>query len=494
MATVSITGLVFAYAEATPILDHVTLHLERGATALVGSNGAGKTTLLRLLTGELRPQAGRIELSPRDARVVVCPQTVERDDALVEALASRDDREARRVCALLAAPRDELARWPTLSPGERKRLQLAAALLAEPDVLLLDEPQNHLDRDARAVLEAVIGEARCCVILVSHDRALLDACTSRTVRLERGRVRVFPGPFSEAAAHFRAEDEARAFERETLVAAAQKAKRALVDARRTHAAAERSLSRGQRMKGPRDSDARSVSAQMRAERAEGHLGRAVAGRKVEAERAEARAAAIEVEKSLGGSMMLGYTPSPRPWVLSWSGTLRVEDRVLAEGSYRLARDGRVWLSGPNGAGKSSLLRALSASRSDQVLHLPQTLGEADGRAYLARLRALPRDHRGRVLQCVAALGVDPARLLASEDPSPGEARKLALSFGLGLHAWALVLDEPENHLDLPSIERLEAALRAFPGALLLVTHDEQLAARCTTERWELGADRRTMAR
>jgi ATPase subunit of ABC transporter with duplicated ATPase domains len=91
-----------------------------------------------------------------------------------------------------------------------------------------------------------------------------------------------------------------------------------------------------------------------------------------------------------------------------------------------------------------------------------------------------------VLSLVAALGSEPARLLASADPSPGEARKLCLALGMGRHAWALVLDEPTNHLDLPTVERLEAALAAYRGALLLVTHDARLGERLTTTRWEVG--------
>ncbi|HLI80397.1 MAG TPA: hypothetical protein VKV03_10465, partial [Candidatus Binataceae bacterium] len=115
----------------------------------------------------------------------------------------------------------------------------------------------------------------------------------------------------------------------------------------------------------------------------------------------------------------------------------------------------------------------------------QELSAEDGATLADDIRALNETDRARVLTLVAALGVDPERVLVSQSPSPGEARKLKLAFGLGTQVWAMVLDEPTNHLDIPAIERLEEAFAKYPGALVMVTHDDALARRCTSIQWKL---------
>jgi len=162
-------------------------------------------------------------------------------------------------------------------------------------------------------------------------------------------------------------------------------------------------------------------------------------------------------------------------------TVGVTDRLIVEHvNLTLGRGDRVWLSGANGSGKTTLVRALLEQArvpGEKILYLPQDLSVEEEARTLTDLRTLSGVEKGRVLSLVAALGVEPDRLLATNQPSPGEARKLLIAEGLGRHVWVLVLDEPTNHLDLPGIERLEIALRAYPGSLILVTHDQRFAQR-----------------
>ena len=503
MPTLHLEGLAFAWSDATPLLEPTNLVLPAGLTGLVGENGAGKTTLLRLVAGELRPAAGRVRTDPPRAAITLCPQGVEHAGAAEAALAERQDGEARRLRDTLGLVAADLPHWERLSPGERKRWQLGASLAAEPAVLLLDEPTNHADAGVRAALVRALRTFRGVGLVVSHDRALLDEVTTRTLRLHRGEARLWPFPCGEARSAWAAEARAAWDARETAQAEARHAARRLADARRARATAD--AARSGRHRDRHDSDSRTLGAKTVVAWAEDRLGREVAKLRREVDRAREVVPDAPSPEELGRSVFVGWERPARPWLLGLDGgDLRAggepDGRIVIEGAaLRLGRDDRVRLAGPNGAGKTTILRALLARSTlppERVLHLPQELPPGAGAALLAEARALAPEPRGRVLAVVAALGGDPARLLAQaagSAPSPGEARKLALALGLARHAWALVLDEPTNHLDLPAIERLEAALAAYPGALLLVTHDDRLAAAVTRSVWRIASRRVNVA-
>ncbi len=482
-------ALSFAFdAASPPLLSNVTFDLPAGWTGLVGENGSGKTTLLRLLKGELRPTSGYLTLQPRDTRLAWCPQRVEFAEENVLSFAQAKDGIARKLYGQLGLTAVDLARWATLSEGERRRWQIGAALWQSPGVLLLDEPSNHLDAAALAMLQQVMLSFRGIGIVVSHQRSLLDTVTNSTLLLESGRARLLPQALSEAREIVAREQDAVAQRRQFLSQKLRSKLNTLQQQKQTLAKSTKQRSSGVRMKDRHDSDARTMAANSRTENAE--AAHASTFRRVERKsellRDELRA--IQVEDPAGRSLFVRSEPCPKQVLVHLSGPVAVSRGPIlaAHESLQLQRGERLWIAGPNGAGKSTLFRAIrSACRvpTEKVLVLPQELDTTETRADLALLAALPEKDRGAVLQMVHALGVEPERLLNSPQLSSGEGRKLRLALGMSRRVWLAMLDEPESHLDLPSIERLQAALKAFQGALVLITHDTALGESLTTRRF-----------
>ena len=486
---VTLSDLSYTYpGAATPVLNQVNGNFTAGFTGVLGANGAGKSTLLQIIAGTLAPDSGTVI---GNDFVVFCEQRTDHPPADLADFMSDDSGAAWEVRSRLDIPYDAEDRWETLSHGERKRTQIATALWRSPDVLLIDEPSNHIDGTTRQLLEEALARFTGIGILVSHDRGLLDALCHECLWIDRGKTQRFPGGYSTANAlrqqafetgnqqYEKTKSEFRKLEAETH--------------RRREKAARADSDRSKKKIDPKDKDAKTKVDLARLtgkDAVAGKLLNQMAGR---VEQAQEKLDQASFNKSYLGEIWLSGKPAPREHL--WVGEPRelpiATGRALFMPSMDIRRTDRIVLTGDNGLGKSTLVRCILnelSMDSTRLIYLPQELTAEEGQAVLADARSLDKSMLGRAMQIVSRLGSDPGRLLDSSTPSPGELRKLLLALGLVREPWLIVMDEPTNHLDLPSIELLSAALTACPCALLMVTHDEQLSVAVATREWRLTAD------
>ncbi len=498
----------FDWPDGTAALRHLDGAFPSGRTGLVGRNGAGKSTLLRLISGDLTPTTGRIDVA---GPVGYLPQTLTLDTdatiadllgiadtlAALRAIESGDaderhfdtigedwDLEARAAQALHEigfAAADLDRRVGQLSGGEAVLVAVTGLRLRRTPVTVLDEPTNNLDRAARSDLAALIDTWPGTLVVVSHDRALLERM-DHTAELHAERLELFGGPYSAWRQHL---DQRQAAAEQAARTAAQ----VLKAEQRQRIEAETELARRERT--------------ARATKQHGGIPRIVAGNR--AGRAQNTAAALR------GTQEAKVRAAERARAAA-AARVRREERIhlelpdpdvpvgrriaeIGDGATTVVIQGpeRVALVGPNGAGKSTALetllgrRAASAGRvggtlfTDRVGYLPQRLDNLDERASaLENLRAvagsLPpaalRNQLARLLLRGAAVDRPVSTL------SGGERFRVSLARLLFADppAQLLVLDEPTNNLDIASVEQLVAALSGYRGAVLVVSHDEQFLA------------------
>lgn len=470
---------------SAPLIERFTCRFHAGWTGVVGANGTGKTTLLKLATGTLTPEEGEVR-APGFS--LYCEQRTDEPPALFDELTRADDRDAVLVKADLGIASDWLDRWDTLSHGERKRAQVGVMLWRRPDVLAVDEPTNHLDTEAKKLLSRALQKYRGVGLLVSHDRDLLDLLCGHCLFVDPPEITLRRGGFTKAWKE--SQRESLAHERLRKRAAAERKKIERESARRRQEASKSDRKRSKRGLAPKDTDGREKLDRARVsgkDAVAGKLYRQIQGRLNQARKKES---AIKIKKTYEMGIWLPGSFSKRDLLFEIEAeSLHLGgNRFLEHGDIVMQPNDRIALTGPNGTGKSTLIRRIVKSinvPSERLVYVPQEIDTADSARILDNATNLPKKTLGLMMTVISRLGSRPHRLLESIEPSPGETRKLLLAMGIAKEPHVIIMDEPTNHMDLPSIRCLEDALGDCPCGLLLVSHDVQFLRRLTKKRWDI---------
>ena len=486
--------------EGKPILDAATAGIPAGhKVGLVGRNGAGKTTLLKLITGELAPDDGVIT-TPRNARIGhvaqeapggedsliawVLSADAERAGLLAEAeTASDPDRIAEIQVRLTdigahAAPAraaqilaglgfDEEAQQRScreFSGGWRMRVALASVLFLEPEILLLDEPTNYLDLEGALWLESYLRSYPHTVVIVSHDRDLLNRAVTSILHLERGRLTLYSGGYDVF------EGTRREKQRLDL-----------------------------KLRKKQDEARRHIEAFITRFKAKAS----------KATQAQSRIKALARMEPIAAEIEERVVPFrfPQPAKALASPLLRIEDGVvgyapdrpiLSRLNLRIDQDDRIALLGQNGNGKSTFAKLLAGRLqplAGQIFGVNRVQAGYFAQHQLDELNAQhsPYNHFARLMP-EATEAQKRARLGASgfsadkadtkaENLSGGEKARLLLALTAFGGPHLLILDEPTNHLDIDAREALIHAINAYDGAVILISHDRHLIETCAERLW-----------
>jgi ABC transport system ATP-binding/permease protein len=486
MALITLLRAQLAFGDVA-LLDHADFSLEAGErVGLIGRNGTGKSSLLKILAGIEKADDGELA-QLQDLRVAYVPQEPLLDPGatifvavsalfkpvidLIEqysaahagtdlhALQAQIEHlggwnwEQRVQETLTRLKLDANARVGNLSGGGKKRVALAQALAAAPDVLLLDEPTNHLDMQAIRWLEDLLQAHKGAVVTISHDRAFLDATSTRIVELDRGQLRSYPGNF----AAYQEQKEAQLAQEAVVNAKADKLLaqeevwiRKGVEARRTRAVAR--------------------------------IGRL---EKLRESRAARREALGRVKIDVDAGLPSGKIVAELQNVSHAFG----QQNIVSNFSTTLLRGDKVGLVGPNGAGKTTLLKIILGELTPTQGQVRQ--GSRQSVAYFDQMRqqlnleATLEDfispgsewieigkERKHVKSYLSDFLFSPARASAPvRTLSGGERNRLLLARLFARPANVLVLDEPTNDLDIDTLELLEDLLQNYEGTVFLVSHD-----------------------
>lgn len=469
-ALIQLTNVTYHLAGRT-LLSEVNVTIYDGdVIGIVGPNGAGKSTLLQLLHGKIEPEEGQVKQR----------QSLATHHFIQEMKAYQPDNESGERHRLLSEWKVPKALYEHLSGGEQLKYRLADAFSQLVDVLLLDEPTNHLDETGMHQLIDSIHQTTGAVVIVSHDRYVLDQVATKIWSLESGTIHAYPGNYSDFV-------EQRKQKQVTEERQMKKQQKQVEDVRRQMKALTSWSDKAHRQSTKQEGYKEHYRKKAK------RMDQMVKSKQKRLQRSLEASPIVPVEKEPAVFFQLSTHQSVgRRYIEVKDLSVRIKGRLLFQDVHVTIQHGeRIALIGPNGCGKTTLIEVLMGkkvatgdvwvSRSAKVGYLTQTVFDLPLDATPEEMFAPQTfDARARVQQALAQLGFSREQWREPiEDMSMGERVKLKLMAFIIEGKDVLILDEPTNHLDLASREQLEKTLLNYKGTLIIVSHDRYFIRKVT---------------
>ncbi len=483
---IQIKTITFSYNSIlTPVFEKISATCASGWTGIVGKNGSGKSTFLKLITQQLKPDSGIIELK---GEVLYCPQRTDNPALILEDFLISKESSALKIKNLLKIENHYCDNWNALSHGEKKRTQLAIALWINPNILAIDEPTNHLDYLAKQLIINSLKNYKGIGLIVSHDRLLLDTLCYQCLFIKPPNIIIRPGGVSNGLEQEKIENINKKRE---FIKTNKKYKRLYNEMnRRKNIANKQDKKKSKKGLAKKDHDAKSKIDLARLSGKDGAAGKRF--KQIESRVKQAEQKLFNTKKAdwIKTGIWISGSLSKRDYLLK----VPKNEIILGNNKKLIFPDlimnpsDKIALTGLNGTGKSTLIKYLLKNLNldlKNVIYLPQEVSIEKSKIIINEVKELNHDKLGQIMIIISRLGSDPKRLLQTNTPSPGEIRKLILALGILKDPHLIIMDEPTNHLDIIAMKCFEEALSNCPCGLLLISHDDFFLNVLTKINWKI---------